>query len=130
VLNYPDKTVLSAFFGREGILLHMKDTRPIEEQVAELTEEQKDNILKVDKYAMIIAACASLPIIAVLIIVLLGFVDKSARYRIGDAYLIALAVICVLTFAVCIGAVLFIRSKYPYYSDNKSAYIKKNRKDK
>ena len=104
----------------------MKETKTIEQQVAELTEEQKQTILKVDKYGMIILLVLTVP---GLLFMMAGvfFLMTTASALHQDTYnwvLIAGGVV----LAVSLSMFLFIRFRYPYYSDKKCSYLRKQQK--
>lgn len=83
----------------------MKDTRSIEEQVAELTEKQKDTVVKVGIWGIIILLVITLP-------------------------LLLLFVLGAITFLIVIVYLIIIKTVFPYYSDKKAQYIMKSRKRK
>ena len=90
----------------------MKEKTPIEQQVAELTEQQKKTILKVDTYGMILLLVLTVP---GLIAMLLGLFTMMTTHgdRRQDAYtgfLITGGIIVLLSLSIF----LFIRIKFPY----------------
>ncbi|MBE6924440.1 MAG: hypothetical protein E7466_04280 [Ruminococcaceae bacterium] len=104
----------------------MKDTRPIEQQVAELTEEQKKTILKVDKYGMIVLLVLTVPGLLVMLLGLFTMMSThgSARQDAYTGFLISGAIIVLISISMF----LFIRIKFPYYSDQKCTYLRKQKK--
>ena len=108
----------------------MKDTRSIEEQVAELTEQQKDAILKVAKYGtviLIITLC--LCMVAVVINMAISFV----MIPIVDSYVYFVsipifALIFLFYIVVMVAYIIFLNVKVPYYSDKKAKYLKQQKK--
>ncbi len=108
----------------------MKDTRSIEEQVSELTEQQKDTILKVDVIAGLIMVLGALPAIVLMLINFFAILDISLPFEIADGLVITNFIIMVICFAFVIGVLVFVKFKFPYYSGKKCDYIKKSRKNK
>ncbi|MBR2620752.1 MAG: hypothetical protein IKC97_00055 [Clostridia bacterium] len=103
--------------------------KKLEEEVAALTEEQKDTILKVAKYATII----EIPIMIIGLSIVFGglflmFINLDLFYEMG-IYL-PWQIHNIIFANVMIGGFIFIKCKFPYYSDRKAAYIKKSRKNK
>lgn len=105
----------------------MKEIKTIEQQVAELTEEQKDKILKIDKFGTIIVLVLTVPGILLMLYGL--FVMVTSRFSSDEAFkgfLISGAVV----FFISLTTIIFIKTKFPYYSDRKASYIRKMRKNK
>ena len=108
----------------------MKDTRSIEEQVAELTEQQKDAILKVAKYGtviLIITLCLCIVAMVINMAIALVMIPIVDSY----AYFVALpisALIFLFYVVVMVAYLIFLNVKVPYYSDKKAKYLKKQKK--
>lgn len=134
----------------------MKDTRPIRVQVAELTEEQKQNIPTIYKYHLIF----SLTIIGLFLLALLishicvvsaqtklnqlenelDTISVSERYALYEDWTSAIdqydSTIHLRTMISIIGgsilivlalaAQFYINKKYPYYNEKKYFYLKKS----
>ncbi len=101
----------------------------IEEQVAQLTEEQQDQILKIGKKSTVIGGV----IIALMVLWILGglllLVATPVGVELGFTTIgLGIIVGAVVGFGAIIGMTLIIKRKYPYYSDKKLEYIKKMRK--
>ena len=108
----------------------MKDTRSIEEQVAELTEQQKDAILKVAKYGtiiLIITMC--LCIVATVITFAISVVMISIVGSYVCFVSIPIFALIFLSYVVVLVAyTIFLNVKVPYYSDKKAKYLKQQKK--
>lgn len=105
----------------------MKEIKTIEQQVAELTDEQKEKVLKIDRYGTIIVLVLTVPGILLMLYGL--FVMVTSGFSSDDAFkyfLISGAVV----FLISIATIIFIKSKFSYYSDKKASYIRKLRKNK
>ena len=103
-----------------------KTKKTIEEQVAELTEQQKETILKIAKYATIaevITLGCSFSIMGFLFLIFIlapGILSDLAFFA-----FLATAAFCIL-FLVALLIVIF--KKFPYYSDRKALYLMKQRR--
>lgn len=106
----------------------MKDTRPIEEQVAELTEKEKDKIVIADLIIGIVLVIALLPIISIMIICTL-LIPNPAFYHMADGLLITSFILMVVGLLLCLLAFVILKLVCPYYSNKKCKYIKKMRKE-
>lgn len=133
----------------------MKDTRPIEAQVAELTDEQKRTIPKIYKYHLIFSIVLIVALLAGLLIAHVGVVNAQSDYDEIQAKISAspvgylqygaesraafdaldaavnvrtmFAIIGgIVTILLACGAQLLISKKYPYYSEKKYTYLKKS----
>lgn len=108
----------------------MANKTTIEEQVAQLSQEQQDKIIKVGKVALIIELIVGIPWIIISLLGLwviakppLGF-DYDNYDSLYKGFYIWLAI----GLVILIGIVAFVKIKYPYYSDAKWKYINKKRK--
>ena len=99
----------------------------IEEQVAQLTPQQQDNILKAGKIATIVD---SIFIAAMMLWGILGILVILDPPRGADSLSILIGVIVgeVIGMLCVLAVSAFIMIKYPYYSDKKLKYIKNLRK--
>ncbi len=98
----------------------------IEEQVAQLTVEEKNKILKIGKSATIIGSV----IIALMLLWFLGGICLMIAPPLGvelDYFKLGLGIIGggVIGFAALIAMIIIIKVKYPFYSDKKLSHIKK-----
>lgn len=108
----------------------MKDTRPIEEQVAELTDEQKENIIKINRYGILaMLGITFLSFIAMLFAVAV-FLKTPKAYLYFDQFVVSIIAIVAVNLVLCIATYVFLRIKFPYYSDKRRSYIKRERKRK
>ena len=107
----------------------MADKKSIEQQVAELSQEQQNKIIKVGKIGVAVLLSIAIPWIILIVSGIFLLLEPPAgvdydKLFIGFETLIALGGLCI--FAILI----FIKIKYPYYSDAKYKYISKMRKGK
>ena len=112
----------------------MSDQTPktIEEQVNELTEKQKDTIIKVGKIALTLQLVVAIPILLFCIIGLFCMVNPPLGfdYTVTDKIYSGITTLLVIMGIWVIGILVFVKIKWPYYSDKKWQYINKMRKKK
>ena len=106
----------------------MMDKRSIEEQVAELTEQQKDTVLKVAKYGTIATLCIPAPFIIFSLLGLITMILDPLKFT--DEAMIGFYIVLAIGVLIAIGINVFIKIKYPFYSDKKASYIRKNHNSK
>lgn len=106
----------------------MKEQKSIEEQVAALSEKEKETILKVAKYGTVSIFGIGTLIIAFLAINLVGIITDYSRY--GERGLAGFFISVVLGLGIIIAIFLFIKIRFPYYNDKIATYLKKNNKIK
>ena len=106
----------------------MKDTRSIEEQVAELTEKQKDTIVKVGTWGTVILLVIEVPLLLLFMFGLLTMVTDPLSMT--DAAFTGWKILGVIIFVVAIVYFIIIKAAFPEYSDKKATYIMKSRKGK
>ena len=106
--------------------------KTIEEQVNELTQKQKDTIIKVGKIALILQLIVAIPTLLVCIIGLFCMVNPPLGFDYSDTNKIFLGIETLLVIMAIwvIGVLAFVKIKWPYYSDKKWHYINKMRKQK
>lgn len=107
---------------------NMKDIRSIEEQVAEMTEEQKDKILKIDWIAGIAIVLGVIPAILVSVFSSILMFNVSLSNFFSNALLIISLILLALAAIYTFGVLIFIKIKFPYYNGDKCTYIRKRRK--
>ena len=106
----------------------MKDTRSIEEQVAELTEKQKDTIVRVGIWGTVILLVITIPL---LLLFMLGVVTMATNpLLMTEEAFIGWEILGAIIFVVLIAYLIIIKTAFPYYSDKKAKYIMKSRKGK
>lgn len=132
----------------------MKDTRPIDVQVAELTPEQKRKIPKIYKYHMIFSFVLIVGLLFALLFTHIGVVnaqshldsikekiasngafgtqyyaDQTAAYDAYDAAVNVRTMVAIIggiaVLVLAIGAQVFISKKFPFYSEKKYTHLKK-----
>ncbi len=104
----------------------MKNTRTLEEQVAQMTEEQKDKIVRIGTGFLLALCVVDIPL---LLFSWIGFwAMTEASYERADSIFILSLSTGILAMIFTIGVVLFVKLKYPEYSDGKRRYIRKERK--
>ena len=112
--------------------MHMANKIPIEEQVAKLTEEQQNKIIKVGKIATVALLVGGIPwfIMSALGIWVLLCNPTNLGYAEYDALFKGLIVWMFLGALYMFGVSAFAKLKCPYYSDAKCRYLLKTRKQK
>ena len=103
-----------------------KTKKSAEEQVAELTEEQKKKLWKTGLWGTLALVLIALPLAVATIVQAFGIFSNFLT--VSSADMIRLTVFAVLTFVACIGTIVAIKVVCPYYSDSKFIYLLKNRK--
>lgn len=106
--------------------------KTIEEQVNELTEQQKNTIIKVGKRALALQLIGAIPMLVLCIIGLYSMVNPPMGYDYMDSEKIfsGIMTLLVIMAVYVIGITVFVKVKWPYYSDKKWQYINKMRKRK
>ncbi len=101
----------------------MKQSKSIEEQVAELTEQQKRTILNIDRYGMVILLVLTVPGLLMMCVGLLFAITTAGAMtpKTLRSFQLIGGVIVLISMAILV----FIRVRYPYYSDKKAAYLRK-----
>lgn len=108
----------------------MKDTRPIEQQVAELTDKEKENIIRINRHGIFAVLGITFLSFIAMIFAVVVFLKNPKAYLYFNQFVISLIAIVVINLVLCIATYVFLRIKFPYYSDKRRSYIKKERKKK
>jgi len=104
----------------------MANQLSIAEQVAALTPEQRNKIPRIGKIAMIVQLVVAIPL---LVLELFGLIYMLTNpLDVTDAFFGGFLTVFALAFLWVVGVLLFVKIKYPYYSDAKAKYIKKQQK--
>jgi len=108
----------------------MKDKRTIQEQVSQMTEAQKDKIIKVGKVAQIIQLVGGIPLFILSLLAMWVLISPPLGFDIMDydslfGGAVTIWVITAIYFAII---PIVVKIKYPEYSDKKWNYIHKERK--
>ncbi len=106
----------------------MKDTRRIEEQVAELTDNEKENIIRINRYGILAMLAITFLSFVAMIFAVIVFLKTPRAYIYFDQFVISLIAIVVINLVLCIATYVFLRIKFPYYNDKRRSYIKRDRK--
>jgi len=108
----------------------MKDTRPLQEQIAEMTEEQKDKIIKVGKVAQTVQLVGGIPLFILSLLAMWVIYKPPLGFDMTDydRLFVGAVIIWVITLVYFLGVLLYVKIKYPEYSDKKWNYINKERK--
>ena len=85
----------------------MMDKRSIEEQVAELTEQQKDTVLKVAKYGTIATLCIPAPFIVFSLLGLITMILDPLKFT--DEAMIGFYIVLAIGVLIAIGINVFIK---------------------
>ena len=105
--------------------------KTIEEQVNDLTEQQKDTIIKVGKIALVFQLVVAIPILLICIIGVFCMANPPAGSAFdADKLFSGIITLLVIMGVYVIGILVFVKIKWPYYSDKKWQYINKMRKQK
>lgn len=104
----------------------------IKEQVAQMTEEQKDRIIKIGKISVIVQLVGGIPLLIISLLSMAGIFFLSIDHdpRLNDMMFFGAVILWVFTILYFFGVILFVKIKYPEYSDKKYRYISKERKNK
>ncbi len=110
----------------------MSQKMKIEDQVAELTLEQQDKIVKVGKIATALQLIGGIPWFIVAILGIWTMISPPLGFDYNDYDKLFLGLIAWLIIGglYVVGILVFVKIKYPYYSDAKCNYIIKIRKGK
>jgi len=105
---------------------------PIEEQVAQLSQQQQDKIIKVGKIATALQLIGGIPWMIFSALGLWTMINPPLGfdYNDYDKLFIGLMTWLLIGAIYIIGIFVFVKIKYPYYSDAKWRYINKMRKQK
>ena len=98
----------------------MKEELTIQQQADALTPEQKQTLLKVHKYGTLLLLALTIPGI---ILMCLGMFAMSSDAYAENTYKVFQTIGAVL-MALSIGVLLFIKIKFPYYSDKLATHIR------
>ena len=109
-----------------------KKKRSIAEQVASLSQEKQDKIVKIGRRATILQLSVGIPwlILSLLGLWMMFNPPASFDYNNYDRLYIALLIWLVLGAVYILGIFIYVLVKYPYYSDARWRYITKMRKKK
>ena len=105
----------------------MKKKKSIEEQVAELTEEQKNKVLKFGSWSLIAVLLVFIPQVVVFILAT-AVLCLSSSLTTNIPYLIGWGALFVSVVVTGIAYFVIMKIVCPYYSDRKYNYIKKHMK--
>ena len=108
----------------------MKDTRSIAQQVADMTKEQQEKVLKVGLRPLIFLLAGATVLLVLCILALWIMTKPPAGFSLADydkLYIGLLITECVGALYV-IGVPIVTRSVCPYYSDAKWRFLRRQRK--
>ena len=110
----------------------MKEKLSIEEQVRNLTPEEQDKVVKVGKIATALMLIGGIPLMIICALGALTMMDPPANltYDNMDKFMIGFYTALGVGIAYIIGIFLFVKIKYPFYSDAKCRYLMRERKKK
>ena len=98
----------------------------LQEQVNALTSEQKQNVFKAYKIKLVAFLCICIPTILFDIYATLMFLDTSVSESRRDSVLLLFCIVTVVAVIAIAAVLLYIKSKYPYFSDKLYSYMKKH----
>ncbi len=106
--------------------------KTIQEQVEELTEEQKDKIIKFGKIGLILMVIVVVPSIIITLLGLIVLINPplGLDYNSYDMIYTGFLATLVIAGLLIIGVLVFVKIMCPGYSDAKYRYISKSRKNK
>lgn len=109
-----------------------KKKRSIAEQVAALSQEKQDKIVKIGKRATLMQLSVGIPWLILSALGLWFMINPplSFDYNDYDRLYISLMIWIILGAVYILGIFIYILVKYPYYSDARWRYITKMRKKK
>ena len=105
----------------------MSNKKSIEEQVAELTEKQKDTVVKVGIWGSVILAVCTIP--ALIFFVLGSITMITSPSLMTEEAFIGWMILGALIMIFVIAYMVILKVAFPYYSDKKCNYIQKCRKE-
>ena len=104
----------------------MKITEELKKEVSELSDVKREKILKIGKYYMLLLAVVAVPIFAYMVKNVLEMLDVAKNHMRVNVFvkrnLIAFGFFTIYTVA----SHIFVKVKFPFYSDKKYRCIKKN----
>lgn len=105
----------------------MKNKKDIEFEVAQLTQEQKNTVLKIGKLYPLVLALVFLPAFIFAVWNFFKVIQVEKYGNSADSLMLynIIALSAVLVYAVV--SLIFVRIKFPFYSDKKYKYLKKNK---
>lgn len=108
----------------------MNPKKSVEEQVAELSAEQQDKIVKVGRTSIILQLVVAVPGLLFLLIGIFVLLDPPRALTADEFHKLYMGLITlgILIIVYALAILLFVKFKYPYYSDAKCRYIKRMRK--
>lgn len=110
----------------------MANKPDVAQEVAQLSQEQQDTIIKVGKRALFWQMIVAIPWLILMILGIFVLIDPPLDFDYNDYGKLYLGylTLAVLGAAYLIGVLVFVKVKYPFYSDAKWRYINNMRKGK
>lgn len=108
----------------------MKDKKSIEQQVAELTQEQQDKLFKIGKTAFAFQLIGGIPWLILLMLGLWVIISPPIGFDYADynKLYIGFMTWAVIGVVYILGILAVVKIKCPYYSDERWKFINKKRK--
>ena len=108
----------------------MANKVPIEEQVAQLSQYQQDKIVRVGKIASVLQLVGGIPWLVFSVLGLWTLINPPLGFDYNDLDKVykGLMIWLLIGAIYIVGISVFVKIKYPYYSDAKCRYIIKIRK--
>lgn len=104
----------------------------VQEQVAKMTEEEKDNLLRIGKIINVFVFGGGIPLMILALLGLLVIIDPPlgvSALELENVYK-GMMIVCAIAVLYLGGILLFVKLKHPDFSDAKVRAIKKERKAK
>lgn len=100
------------------------------DKVALMTKKEQDTIFKVGNIALIAEVAVGVPSLACLAFAYMDLIDSTKSISEMDQSFRKLVIVAAVVLLLFFGGAVFLKTRYPYYSDGKFMYIRKMRKGK
>ncbi|MBR3934719.1 MAG: hypothetical protein IKJ68_12550 [Clostridia bacterium] len=101
--------------------------KDIKDEVLNLSESKMKMILKIGKVYIWLLAIVAIPVFAYSILNIIRVLDVSENQSIANTLLKNnMIALCILLIYFVV-SLIFVRVKFPFYSDKKYKYLKKNK---
>ena len=105
----------------------MKNKKDIETQVSELTQEQKNQVLKIGKIYILALTLVFLPVFIFAVWNFYKIIQVEKYGNVAESLMIYNIIALSVVLVYVIASLIFVRVKFPFYSDKKYKYLKKNK---
>ena len=108
----------------------MKNLKNIEETAEQLTETQKDNVLKANRTGILLILLNTVLVFAGMTLLTVDFLKTKQAHLYFDGLVFKVVLVIIAGIALSFAEYFVIKKKVPYYDDKVCRYIKKSRKVK